>query len=517
MKTIGRKYPFLCLFLLLLPAGVSAQKEVMELPVDLSVKNRPLHQVLDEISNQTGYFFTFDSRLIDSRKRISYFADSVALENVIDSILGIPSLEYRIIQNNIVLFASNPEPPLADTTEIWAKNRTYLLSGTIVDERSGKPLGFATVSLAGSYTGTISNHDGTFSLNVQDSVLNPIISVSYIGYSNAYKAVSIKERENITVPLSKNIISLQEVVIRYMDPGTIVRSSVERIPDNYLDVPAGMRAFYREKVIKGQTHMLYSEALVDIAKRPYDLRELEDKSKLVKGRKVVNISAEDTLVFKVRSGVNTMLQLDIAQNLPDFISDGFENRYDLRFSDMVHFQDRLAYVVSFEQKEFIQETLFKGKLYIDHTTLAILAADFEYDPSRIQGEQELFVSRKSRRLRVQPQSASYHVEYKLNNGRYHLSLVTGKLEFKVRKRRNWFASKYKLELEMAVTDVKPNNPPSISAPEKLRPGTIISDQVFTFDKEFWGDLNTIYPEISLSEALENMEESQLEITSPENP
>jgi len=43
---------------------------------------------------------------------------------------------------------------------------------------------------------------------------------------------------------------------------------------------------------------------------------------------------------------------------------------------MMSYGDRLVYVISFRQKSHITDLLFKGQLYLDQETLAILAAEF---------------------------------------------------------------------------------------------------------------------------------------------
>ena len=272
-----------------------------------------------------------------------------------------------------------------------------------------------------------------------------------------------------------------------------------------------MQAYYREKVTKDDKYMIFSEAVVEIAKAPYRNAFATERSRLLKGRKLTNIALEDTVVLKISAGLNTMLQLDIIKNPPDFLSADFAMLYDLHFSNVVSFKDRLVYVISFEQKEHIEETLFRGDLFIDRSSLAVIAADFEYDPVRLRGEENMFVEKKSPKVRILPLSAKYHVEYQESDSTFHLSQVQGEVRFKVRKKRQWIASRYQINLEMAITNVDPGNAPRIRLSDKLKASTIISDEEFEYDPEFWGSYNTISPETDLKEALRRIEEAMLEI------
>jgi len=273
-----------------------------------------------------------------------------------------------------------------------------------------------------------------------------------------------------------------------------------------------MSAYYREKVMKDEKCMVFSEAVVEIAKASYLNSMAVERSRILKGRKITNIDIQDTILLKIQSGLSSMLQLDIVKNLPLFLSGDAGELFDLQFSDVVSFKDKLVYVISFKQKESVREMLFRGDLYIDRESLAILAADFSYDPLKLRGQGSLFVSKKSPSLRIRPLEAAYHVEYGKTDSTYHLTQVQGQVRFRIRKRREWIAAKYQINLEMAVTNVEPANPPRIRMNEKLNPSSVLSEQVFEYDPDFWGEYTTIAPEASLTEALQRIEKSMKEIS-----
>lgn len=503
---------YLLLVLLFVSANHSFSQDPEDITVSLKSTNKPLYQVLDDLTEQCGYFFTFDSRLIDSRQPVSINLTDIPLSTAIDTLFRIPGLSFKAINKNIVIFPERTRKPSihADTTN--KKDDLLKVSGKISDLKSGKPLAYATIAVMDTYYGTISNEDGGFTLRIPDTLNQPILVSSFIGYKNHYTPVSIESEEQVEIKMNRNLISLQEVIIRYQDPASLLREAMSRIRQNYLNEASGMQAYYREKVNKDDKTMVFSEAVVEIAKAPYTSSLVAERSRILKGRKITNIDLQDTVVFKIRSGLSTMLQLDVINNPPGFLVENFIFLYDLHFSDVVSFKDNLVYVITFRPKEHIDETLFRGNLYIDRETLAIIAADFEYDPVRLGRESQMFVSKKSRGVKIRPVSAKYHVEYTQSDQAYHLSQVQGEVGFKVRKRRQWIASKYEISLEMAITHTDPGNPPEIRYSEQLKPSTILSEQKFEYDPEFWGDYTTITPEASLTEALQRIEQSMLEVT-----
>ena len=502
----------LLLVLLFVPVNHSFSQDPEQITVSLKSNNKPLHLLLDDLTEQCGYYFTFDSRLIDSRQPVSINLTEVPLSTAIDTLFRIPGLSFQTINKNIVIFPERIREPAVKNDTTAKTDNLLKVSGSITDLKSGKPLAYATIAVMDTYYGTISNEDGGFTLRIPDTLSQPILVSSFIGYRNHYTPVSIESEEQVEIRMNRNLISLQEVIIRYQDPASLLREAVGRIRQNYLNEASGMQAYYREKVNKDDKTMLFSEAVVEIAKSPYTSSMVAERSRILKGRKITNIDLQDTVVFKIRSGLSTMLQLDIIKNPPGFLSENFISLYELHYSDVVSFKDKLVYVITFRQKAHIDETLFRGNLYIDRETLAIIAADFEYDPVRLGREEQMFVSKKSRGVKIRPVSAKYHVEYTQSDHAYHLSQVQGEVGFKVRKRRQWIASKFEISLEMAITHTDPGNPPEIRYSEQLKPSTIMSDQQFEYDPEFWGDYTTITPEASLTEALKRIEQSMLEVT-----
>jgi len=501
----------LSVFLFLFSQHSFGQAPLDDIKVSIRANNKALHTVLDELTNQTGYYFTFDSRIINSQRETTVILKKISLRAALDSILKDPDLIYQVINTNIVIL------PVTDAATVHiidsTKQITYReIYGIVTDAKNGKELPYATVGVKETHFGTITNMNGEFVLRLPDTLQQPILVISFIGYRNYYMPVSIDSEDILEIEMNKNYISLQEVIIRYQDPISLIAESIERIDANYMNKPAGVMSYYRERVQKDDKCLIFSEAVVEIDKASYKFTSSPERTRIVKGRKITNVDINDTVLLKIRSGISSMLELDIVHNLPDFMSEDFILRYNYIFDNVVSYEDKLVYVIRFSPKEGINETLFTGKIYIDRESLAIIAADFEYDRSKIGREGGMFVSKKSRRLNVRPLNANYHVEYKQSEEGYHLNQVHGAVTFKMRKKRQWIASKYTIKLEMAVTNIDPGNPPKISLSEKTKTNMIMSDQVFNYDPDFWGIYNTIAPETTLQEALKKIEKSIQEIS-----
>ncbi len=485
-----------------------AQDTLPRIPVTLTSRTQTIQQALDEITFQTGLRFTYNADLIDGKQRIGVIAEELWLEDALDMLFRNPDLRYRIISPNIVIYKEN----LAEPEQISEDLDRYLLKGEIVDRRTGKPLSFATIGLYGSNLGSITNQKGEFSFKIPSEITEPLLTISYLGYRQKIVPVRFPPEERLEIGLEEESVPLQEVVIRYIDPVYLVREVMGKVKENYLNDHSSMTAFYREAVKRNNHVMLYSEAVLDVAKGPYTPLGAGDQVRIHRGRKIVDVTVEDTVLIKLRSGIYTSLNLDVIKNIPDFLRADFSDRYNLTFNDLMSYGDRMVYVIQFEQRNEIPELLFNGTLYIDMETLAILGVDFEFNEDRIQQEPDLFLVSRSPKIRIKPLSARYHVEYRSLDSAYHISQVRADVEMKIRRKRQWIGSKYHISIEMAITDVIPGERLRISPSDRVRSNVVLAEESFDFDPEFWGIYNTIEPETSLKESIRRIEKNLQGIT-----
>lgn len=486
---------------------VKAQETLPSVKVSVSSRNKTIQQVLEEITLQTGYHFTYDASIINGKRKVQFKAENQPLDTTLDSILQDPQLDYRTIERNIVIFRKNQIAPEPFSSMV----KRSLLKGRVVDKRSGKVLPFATIALLESSLGSISNQQGEFSFKIPLDLPDPMMVVSYMGYKSKMLPVSYPLEDELTIELEKELIPLQEVIIRYTDPVKLLQEAIHRIPGNYLDDHATMTAFYRESVKRNDHCMVYTEAVLDVAKAPYGTLSGSDHIGIVKRRKITDVTSGDTLFVKLRSGITTSMSLDVMKNRPDFLEEDFQDRYNLDFTDMMTYGDRMVYVISFAQKKEINVLLFKGQVYLDQETLAVVAVDFEFNPDLLHREPGIFLVSRSPNIHIRPVMARYHVNYRSVNNQYYVSQVRAEVELKARKRKKWISSRYKISIEMAITDLIPNQRLRINPADRVSRNIVLADEPFQFDPEFWGIHNTIEPEASLMESIRKLEHSSQEI------
>jgi len=89
------------------------------------------------------------------------------------------------------------------------KQQTKKISGTITDKATGETLIGASVTVAGTNLGTISDMNGSFSLEVP--LAKNLLIFNYMGYKKT--ELTVTKSENLKVVLEENTVSIGEVVV----------------------------------------------------------------------------------------------------------------------------------------------------------------------------------------------------------------------------------------------------------------------------------------------------------------
>jgi hypothetical protein len=262
-----------------------------------------------------------------------------------------------------------------------------------------------------------------------------------------------------------------------------------------------MTSFYREGVQKNNRYISYSEAVFKVYKSSYALSEFSDQVKLLKSRKIQNAEAQDTVYVKLKAGVLSALQLDIAKCVPDFLDLTPPSNYTYTYSDLVSYNAKDAYAITFIQNKGIEEPMYTGTVYIDKQNYAILGADFEINPAYLDKAADNLVLKKSRRLNVKFEKINYSVNYTPFNGKYYLNHVRCDIRLKTRLRHHLSSDNFNTFLELATCSIDTLNVVKFAKQEVIKPNIVFSDAPYRNNDTFWNDYNIITPEEKLSEAL----------------
>ncbi|QBA63693.1 carboxypeptidase-like regulatory domain-containing protein [Muriicola soli] len=379
--------------------------------------------------------------------------------------------------------------------------------GEIVDSETNKPLVFATITLEGTNISTVTNTEGGFLLKVPSNTESTTLEVSFLGYRSKTVPLASLNQDSNKIELDVLVTELPEVKISVpREAITLVKETLRKKGENYLQDPSLMTAFYRETIKKRRRNVSLSEAVVSIYKTPYSSSR-RDAVQMFKSRKSTDYSKLDTLVLKLQGGPFNALYVDVMK-YPEYIfTEQSIDDYVFKFDRSTRINDRLIYVISFNQRENILDPLYRGELYIDVERKVLTSAIYSLNITDRVKASRLFVRKKPRNAEVYPVEVAYRVDYREKDGRWYYGYSNALLEFKIDWDKKLFNSVYSMTCEMAVTDWERNT--ELSEPryrDRLKSTMILSDEASGFsDPDFWGEYNIIEPEKSIESAIKKIQ------------
>jgi hypothetical protein len=480
--------------------------DILSRKIELPQAKGTIYELLEKITEHSGFLFIYDSRVIQNEKRVSLRKGIYTIQEAIYEITGNHQLSLRIIGNHIVIELPPGKKKEEPQPAIEKKDRAssfITIEGSVFDKYTNDPIPFAGIGIPAEAIGTITNQNGDFRLRIPDSLKQADVHFSHIGYIPQTINVNTLAGRPNTLSLEPKVISLQEVIVRLINPHKVITDMLSDREKNYAKEPVYLTSFYREGVELKKGFINLTEAIVKIHKTPFSEYPTEgDQVKLLKMRRITNRDIKDTIIAKMKSGVNATLLLDLIKNPPEFLNEPYRFLYNYAHTDITVIDNRLANVIVFEQKNDVKDPLYRGELYIDNENNALVAAHFEIHPRYVEKAVGMIIERKSRNLDIKPQQITYTVTYKPWNNTYYISHIRGDLHFRIKKKKQLFGSaNAHIWFESVICKIDTTNVNRFARSESIQTKTIFAETDFTYDENFWGDFNIILPEEKLYESI----------------
>ncbi|PCJ91976.1 MAG: SusC/RagA family TonB-linked outer membrane protein [Flavobacteriaceae bacterium] len=180
--------------------------------VTFKLKNASVEEVLKKVESLTAYKILYNDKEIDYKRTISVNFKEESVPKIIENVfLGVP-ITYEIYGKQIILkrkkdVLENHSSSLLSENEKQELQR--IVSGTVVDEKVGQPLPGVSIYIEGSSTGTTSDFDGNYSIEVSSN--ETVLIFSYIGMKSIRRTVD--GDTTIDIQMVEDAQGLDEVVV----------------------------------------------------------------------------------------------------------------------------------------------------------------------------------------------------------------------------------------------------------------------------------------------------------------
>ena len=171
-------------------------------------------QVLSEIEDQTDYLFVYDVNEVNLDRNVNVRAENRPVSEVLDEVFEGTDVDYAMEGKNIMLMKRSKK----ETPASAQQTSENTIQGVVTDA-NGEPIIGANIMIEGTTTGTITDFDGRFTLDVPE---NATLQISYIGFVS--QNVKVNGRKDITVKLVEDAKTLDEVVV--VGYGTMKKSDL---------------------------------------------------------------------------------------------------------------------------------------------------------------------------------------------------------------------------------------------------------------------------------------------------
>lgn len=495
---------FLIVFLLLLKVsfGQKENNSALDNKISIEARNETIASVLEKISALTHLYFSYDASLIDTDKKIDASLTNKTISEILD-ILFESQFTYRVLDNQVIITRSEVETIKnkdIDANEI--KPVIINLQGKVIDLEEKEALPYTSISVLKNKIGTLSNIDGEFELKIPATMIDDTVVVSCLGYKQYRLPVSRITDEAVVVFLQPSTFQLKEIKVTIINPEDILGRILSKISLNYPRNPEIMTAFYREVLKQDDNYIDVAEAVLDIRKASYNNSFSEDKVKLIKGRKGMNVKPFQFVDFKIQGGPYYITKLDVVKTLDSFLDPEFREFYKYSLDETVQYDNRDTYVIRFKPKEKIDYPCYQGKLYVDMSSFALVHAEFELSRSGMKFAYESLIKKKPKDFYVRPIQVNYQVSYRRSDGEWHLSNAQASINFRVKSKKDKVNSVFHSISELLITDFKTDDGTHFKRNELFSPKDIFTEVIANNDVAFWGDYNIIKPSEDLRNALE---------------
>ena len=210
------------------------QEELPEKNYSLSFEQEPLEKVLQNLLGETslGYLFYRDYAII------------IAPGRILDEVYTIDY--YKALQESIVNEADSSsiqQVKIVGQIDQLDPSGKATIIGQITDGQSGEPIIGATLFLKELNSGTATDENGNFELEVPSGKQE--LSVQYVGYTELIQVLSVRSNGRLELQLEKAAINLDEVIVEAQAPDANVENV--QIGVTHLDVKAikKLPAFFR--------------------------------------------------------------------------------------------------------------------------------------------------------------------------------------------------------------------------------------------------------------------------------
>ena len=166
--------------------------------ITINSSNIRLSDILNEIENQSKFYFLYNQDLINVDRKVSLNVEKQDIDVILDGLFNHTNVKYVINDRQIILTNLNEIESVQQNTTITGK----------VTNAQGEPIPGATIVVKGTTNGIIANAEGSYSLS--NVPAEGTVVFSFVGMKT--QELEVNGRSVINIQMLEETIGIEEIV-----------------------------------------------------------------------------------------------------------------------------------------------------------------------------------------------------------------------------------------------------------------------------------------------------------------
>lgn len=180
-------------------------QSLLDRSINIEANKQPLLKVLEQMSNKGGFYFSYNSAILNKDSLVTLPAQSRTIRATLDLIFQ-GRMEYQENRNYIIL-----SPTLKNPTPI--ENKKFTINGVVLDESTGESISQASIYDQQSLIATLSKEDGSFVVKLKN-ISGPItLTISKEFYDDTTIQLQSGVSRKLSIVLSHKTFAHRSVTI----------------------------------------------------------------------------------------------------------------------------------------------------------------------------------------------------------------------------------------------------------------------------------------------------------------
>ena len=207
----------------LIPGFSASAQTILDKTIPLEVNRQPIDQVLEILSNKGNFYFSYNSSIIPRDTLVTISENNKTVRQLLAMIFKV-GFEFRESGNYLIIRRAPIRLTLV-TNKAISDEKIYTVSGYIVDDQTGRRVGYASIYEKERLASAMTNGQGYFKIKLKSKYRKASLTVSKEFYEDTTVVIEPKFNQQITITIMPLEVTEQSVIIspkNYEAPDSIV-------------------------------------------------------------------------------------------------------------------------------------------------------------------------------------------------------------------------------------------------------------------------------------------------------